>query len=1075
MGDREAVHPFKPVTWSDIRLHQETDLVTGFALFFPSMDGDINAPDMRIHPDNCEQGRRIMQILRVSYSSLSKEPKSDLAAPSSYVVMCKVSDTMWCVLILIITPVKTALAASVNLMKLRCPTTKVPAASLPSFMHPGLPNDFLLTLRNAINAVCTPVISGSGYMPTQVHAYTNLSITNVGLISGSRVYNVTAQQIMQLCHDTSLINPYVALNCDVLVKVLLRVGELNPSMQGALTQLASWVSLENEPHLPTPPTLIAMTIPHIIDMLTGNTCAPICVSRHFIDGTLVGMGCDATLLAAQPRASLLDAMMRRSVCNYGAGNTPITCRFPTPVYELAVDTNTKYPVWMYKMPYMVTFARDATADWAQFETAFTRMIKRVNEDTLETPPWMVATFRGITAMDAIPLLTDNPSDLIARAPNEWWWHYGDRSGLCDIFTLMENMCTGAFEWAKKPPIMMCINLYSRAGYGKTVTQDFYRLIPGMMMIKSIQEGSALSWYSESGEQNPNDKFILLFMDDSKVGLKKADSKGAPITEGICSLWKDVAGSKLPNAVQAGRGAKRMKASGGWETQTQERRPIPGMMLTSNSQVFNGDTESERAVASRFTFLSLPEFVRMESVNVIREQDRPQFLTYIQMELNWMKVIGLVHASLGISLTNLAAKTIFADTARLVLAQSNGNININSNGRFYEKYVRYVDYYGVRSFVSRLIAHGTPAPLTPQHIAAIVGHSCHVRASPENCIQAVMLLLAGLPSAVPTAKSKSQLAIQYLILMWDTLHFRDDVIVCPRTYNQIGEFFNSLIASNHVECVQTHFHISKAFLKLGVLAASGVPNSLDAALSHIITRANHTQDLGLVTVSAILKMVENPLQLTPVLQLLMLYHVVAPAHVAMSAVTKAAISAAIATPVRIQEMVYSGELHPITFTDFAAKFDLIGPSVTPVADELCRIYHLRRPFFFRTAEGMVGCIRGKSLPGMYHYTPPPHPVYAPVILSISIPGIDTRTVTFTQPDWQQELIGASNGIGDIVHHKQYPFLPTNYIAVVPSYETLAQQASLLSPYSPIPAQIVGGRYTPDITSDDYIQTLFHPIN
>ena len=183
-----------------------------------------------------------------------------------------------------------------------------------------------------------------------------------------------------------------------------------------------------------------------------------------------------------------------------------------------------------------------------------------------------------------------------------------------------------------------------------------------------------------------------------------------------------------------------------------------------------------------------------------------------------------------------------------------------------------------------------------------------------------------------------------------------------------------------------------------------------------------------------------------------------------------IKAAINNKAFISELLFSGGLYRFTIRHYGTRFDMAPPSVLPILDQLCAMYRITEPFFVRTHEGMAGCSRTSSLPGLFYYRPVAEAAALHVNITVSIPGADVTTVRMNADRWAAELDGTSDFIGEHVHHTTYPFLPKVYVSPIPSVRTLRAQNSHKPAYSPMPSRPSGSHQGVYDDCEDFMSQL-----
>lgn len=469
-------------------------------------------------------------------------------------------------------------------------------------------------------------------------------------------------------------------------------------------------------------------------------------------------------------------------------------------------------------------------------------------------------------------------------------------------------------------------------------------------------------------------------------------------------------------------------------------PIPGLILTSNSTVFTGQSPAEQAVSSRLIYKQAVHYRQRVLSVTPTAGDKTSAIDNILTEHNWVKAVGLIHAALGIMLQSPVAFQIFDDVTRLVLAGSHGHINMGMHGRFAEKFKRYVDWYAIMDFVTRLMATGIgPAgggELGPEEIGRILADSCFTVPTPVHCMQAAMLVVAGLPTPLSALPTPAYQLLDMLAPVSLLVHGDAMLYARPGALDPLSKFLDRVDDAG-VVAIPTGFSISRSWLAAAASAPQAIPNVLDAAIAGLIAAGGGVRTLRIAAVlDAVL-----PAARGNAAALICLYHNIMPDQFQVPIAAVQEIFAALqSTRILLANLLVSP--HVITLVGYEGKFDAPPPAVVPMLHWLSRKYNVRRPFFVATAEAMQSTATATALPGLFRYTPPQDVAMVDVSFLVTPLGKATVTCVATPAMWERELAGSPNSITAMLHRNRYPFLG-EHVPVVLTASALNDQC--LAPY------------------------------
>ena len=611
--------------------------------------------------------------------------------------------------------------------------------------------------------------------------------------------------------------------------------------------------------------------------------------------------------------------------------------------------------------------------------------------------------------------------------------------------IIEQMRTGAFFWSTKPPINTCFNFHGPAGAGKTFAQDFWTNVPGLMPTKKWCDGTEKAWFLNPVDYDPRIEHTIILFDDTAIGIV---DPARPIPETVLSIWKDVAGTRLQTAKVPTRRTKGPKNADGSSVEEQRMLVVAGCIITSNEPIFVGESASELAVCSRIMYKKPPAYVHRVMTHIPSQADKDTAYANIMCEHSWMKVIGLVHSALGITLTSPIAAAIFNDTDILVKNASNGTINITGNGRFGERYRRFVDWYACMDYVARLMATGigqSDAPdLTVAEMSAIVADSCFTLGTPVHCIQAVARVLSSMSTPITPPVAPNYALLSLMALQLSDLGFEDDFVTVPVTVvaTPLSSYLASLDEPSFVLSVPTHFYIRGEWLRAAIADPQpGIPNSFDAATIALGPGA-HSVQVVIMKVIAIAR--------SAALSIAGLYALVAPHLFSDPQAVYGAARRSILLPAQFGTNLLA--MHSVCEIRYDRKTDRPLPTVCFVIDQLCRIYNIRHPFFIETVEAMASGVRASSMPGLYRFTPTPYTPRNDVFVTVSAPGRSDASMNLTPAQWQLEIDAHPRGVGAVVHRMMYPFLGEHVPYALSPLNIINSGAQ--AEYAPLTARVYG---------------------
>ena len=621
------------------------------------------------------------------------------------------------------------------------------------------------------------------------------------------------------------------------------------------------------------------------------------------------------------------------------------------------------------------------------------------------------------------------------------------------------MRTGAFSWSGKIPITTCFNFHSPAGHGKSFAQDFWTTIPGLMDTKKWHDGTAKSWFVNPQDYDPHTEQTILLFDDQAIGL--TDPEHA-IPEHVLSIWKDIAGTRMQNSMIPIRRVKCTKNSEGIAIE-QQRMILPaGIIITSNTPIFTGTSASELAVNTRIMYKTPPPYVQRVMSYIPNQADKDAAYANIMCEHTWMRIIGLFHSALGITLSSPVAASIFEYTANLVKSVSHGAIDLKNNGRYCERYTRFVDWYAGMGYVSRLMATGIGNPDSPNlpvaEMSAIVADSCFALGSPVHCIQAVVRVLSGMSTPLPPPLAPNYALLALLATALADLAFEDDLVrvAVPDIETPLSAFLTALDEPLFVTRMQQHFYIRGEWLRSAIADPQpGVSNTFDAACILLGPGPHLVRAIIMKTVAA-----ARPAALSIAgLYALVSLHLFSDAAAVYSTARRSLMTPALF-------MTNLQALHSVCEIQYERKTDRPIPTVYFIADQLCRKYNIRHPFFIDTVEAMESSARASAVPGLYRFTPTPYKTCNDVFVTVSTPGCSDASMNLTPAQWQLDITGDPRGLGGKLHRKLYPFLGQHITYALSPLDIMNSRATGV--YSPLTARVYGadGHRVPTTTFADF---------
>ena len=333
-------------------------MVTSMVVLYPTDDVQQDCPDMRTSNTSLSV-RKMLQLMELGYTPCDKAPDTVIERATSYFVMAQLSAGVWAAIVVVLTPIRTALKASSNLAGLL--TTKARPASYvpPECLQTS--GSILDDIRHAVNEIRSPVIPNASavFVGAAIPTTRNLTVTDVGMLQAVNNSSFTAPQILTLCDGTSWLSPFVAFSPGASAAVLHAIAAAAPEMAASAHALADWLQMPG----PSVPALqggggavvFEMTMRDICALLNGCATAPICVSDAYIRRAMVSAGGVVDELVGFTRAQLLVAMIRNTDVGCGAGGSAVAARFLAPQQGKGSAAALRFPPWMYKMEFMRGF------------------------------------------------------------------------------------------------------------------------------------------------------------------------------------------------------------------------------------------------------------------------------------------------------------------------------------------------------------------------------------------------------------------------------------------------------------------------------------------------------------------------------------------------------------------------------------------------------------------------------------------------------------------------------------------------------------------------------------------------